>query len=42
MYYGYSHDDLCCEYCLKFKDDVCDHKGKSTLLSHYNDARRYG
>lgn len=32
-YYGYDHDDLTCEYCFKFKDDVCDHKGTVEMES---------
>lgn len=26
MYYGYDHHDLSCEYCLKYRPDVCHHK----------------
>ncbi len=30
-YYGYSHHDLSCEYCLKFKYDITEHKGKEFI-----------
>lgn len=26
-YYAYDHNDLSCEYCLKFRDDLDDHIG---------------
>lgn len=30
-YYGYDHADLSCEYCLKFRSDVHDHKGNEYI-----------